>query len=107
MDAGAPGLHRPARRATSATMPDQTPPALTADTRTLEAILRIEARLDRLENRFDRFEERFRRVETDLLDLKGRVSQLPTAWTLLLGGAGVTFGIMAFALALVRIGVTQ
>ncbi len=88
-------------------MPDQTPPALVADTRTLEAILRIEARLDRLEGRFDRFEERFRRVETDLLDVKGRVSQLPTAWTLLAGGAGVTFGIMAFALALVRIGVTQ
>ena len=88
-------------------MPDQTPPAYEASPRVQEAILRIEARLDRLEGRFDRFEERFRRVETDLLDVKGRVSQLPTAWTLLLGGAGVTFGIMAFALALVRIGVTQ
>lgn len=74
---------------------------------TRDAITRIEARLDRLESRFDRFEERFRRVETDMLDVKTRLSLLPTAWTLLLGGAGITFGIMAFALALVRFGVTQ
>jgi len=78
-----------------------------SDQTTQDAIARIEARLDRLEARFDRFEERFRRVETDTLEVKTRVALLPTAWTLLAGGAGITFGIMAFALALVRFGVTQ
>jgi hypothetical protein len=71
------------------------------------ALTRIEARLDRLESRFDRLEERFRRVEADTLETRTRVTQLPTAWTLLAGGAGITLGIMAFALALVRFGVTQ
>ncbi len=73
----------------------------------LGALARIEARLDRLEARFDRLEERFRRVEADTLETRSLVTQLPTAWTLLAGGAGITFGIMAFALAMVRFGVTQ
>ncbi|MCS6890532.1 MAG: hypothetical protein RMK64_09600 [Rhodovarius sp.] len=71
------------------------------------ALARIEARLDRIESRFDRFEERLRRVEADILETKARVALLPTAWTLLAGGAGIMLAVMAFALALVRIGVTS
>lgn len=57
--------------------------------------------LARIEAKFDQFDERLRKVEIDVAEMKGGVSQLPTAWTLLTGGAGLIIA----AFALVRLGI--
>ncbi|MBY0330433.1 MAG: hypothetical protein K2X49_07170 [Acetobacteraceae bacterium] len=80
-------------------MPEQRVAALEADMRAVKGILgRIEKKLDQFEAKFDRFDERLRKVEVDVSDMKGRVAQLPTALTLLTGGAGLILATFAFAL---------
>ena len=68
---------------------------------------RIEKRLDSIETKFDRFDERLRKVEVDVARIDGRVSQRPTAWTLLTGGAGLILATFGFAFALVRFAVSH
>ncbi|MBX9697982.1 MAG: hypothetical protein K2X74_01040 [Acetobacteraceae bacterium] len=86
-------------------MLEQRVAALEADMREVKGILgRIEKKLDQFEIKFDRFDERLRKVEVDVAETKGRVGQLPTAWTLLTGGAGLILATFGFAFALVRFG---
>lgn len=68
-------------------------------------LVRIEKRLDSIDAKFDRFDERLRKVEVDVARIDGRASQLPTAWTLLTGGAGLIIATFGFAFALVRFGI--
>ena len=60
----------------------------------------VKATLGRIEALMRGFGDRLRRVETDLAELKGKVSQLPTGWTLFTGGTGMVPGISALAFAL-------
>ena len=69
----------------------------------LESDMReVKAALGRIETLLRGFDDRLRRVEVDVAELKGRVSQLPTAWTLLTGGFGLVLATFGFAFALVR-----
>ena len=80
--------------------------ALEAYMREVKGILgRIGKKLDQFEAKFDRFGERLRKVEVDVSEMKGRVAQLPTAWTLLTGGAGLSLATFGFAFVLVRFAV--
>ena len=49
-------------------------------------------------------DDRLCRIEVETAEMKGRVSQLPTAWTLLTGGFGLVLSTFGFAFALVRFG---
>jgi len=81
-------------------------PVLEADMPEIKDILfRIEKRLDSMDAKFDRFDHRLRKVGADVARIDGRVSQLPTAWTLLTGGAGLIIATFGFAFALVRFGI--
>lgn len=80
-------------------MLDQRVAALEADMREVKGIL------GRIEKKLDQFDDRLRRVELDVAEMKGRVAQLPTAWTLLTGGAGLILATFGFAFALVRFGI--
>ena len=45
--------------------------------------------------------------QIDVAELKGKVSQLPTTWTLLTGGTGLILATFGFAFALVRFGLPR
>ena len=67
----------------------------------------IKATLGRVETFLRGLDDRFRRIEADVAELKGKVSQLPTAWTLLTGGIGLIPATFGFAFALVRFGLPR
>ena len=46
-------------------------------------------------------------VEIELAEVKGRVSQLPTAWMLLTGGSGMILTIFGAPFALLRFGLPR
>ena len=71
----------------------------------LEADLReVKSILGRMEPLLRGIDDRLRRIEIETAETKGRVSQLPTAWTLLTGGFGLVVATFGFAFALVRFG---
>lgn len=67
----------------------------------------LKATLGRIETLLRSTDDRLRRVEIDVAELKGRVSQLPTSWTLFTGGFGLILANSGFAFALVRSGLPQ
>ncbi len=67
----------------------------------------VKTTLGRIEALLRGFDDRLRRVEIDVAGLKGKVSQLPTAWTLLTGGTGLILATFGFAFALVRFGLPR
>ena len=74
----------------------------------LEADMReVKTTLGRIEALMRGFDDRLRRVEMDVAELKGKVSRLPTAWTLLTGGIGLILATFGFAFALVRFGLPR
>ena len=54
-----------------------------------------------------RLDDKVRRVEIELAEVKGRVSQLPTAWMLLTGGSGMILTIFGAPFALLRFGLPR
>ncbi len=68
---------------------------------------RIEALIRGVDDRLRGFDDRLRRVETELAELKGKICQLPTGWTLFSGGTGLVLGIFAPAFALLRFGLPR
>lgn len=60
--------------------------------------------LTRMEPLLRGIDDRLRKIEVETAEMKGRVSQLPTAWTLLTGGFGLVIATFGFAFALVRFG---
>jgi archaellum component FlaC len=96
-------------------MPEQAADAREADTREVRnALSRIEAlirglddRVGRLEDRVGGVDDKARRVEVELAELKGRVSQLPTAWMLFTGGSGLILAIFGASFALLRFGLPR
>lgn len=96
--------------------------ALESDMREVKAILarmepllrgiadqvgRLDKRMEALEKRGESFDERLRKLEVETAEMKGKISQLPTAWTLLTGGFGLVLATFGFAFALVRFGLTH
>ena len=74
----------------------------------LEADMReVKNTLGRIEALMRGFDDRLRRVEVDVADLKGKVSQLPTAWASLTGATGPILATFGFAFALVRFGLPR
>ena len=74
----------------------------------LEADMReVKTTLGRIEALLRSLDDRVRKVEVDVAELKGKVSQLPTAWTLLTGGTGLILATFGFAFALVRFGLPR
>ncbi|MCK6452993.1 MAG: hypothetical protein L6R19_19420 [Alphaproteobacteria bacterium] len=63
------------------------------------AVRRVEAQLQVTETRFETLAK-----ATDLAELKGRVSQLPTVWTMLAMIVTVVFAVFGGAIALLRFG---
>lgn len=71
----------------------------------LEADMReVKSILTRMEPLLRGIDDRLRKIEVEAAETKGRVSQLPTAWTLLTGGFGLVVATFGFAFALVRFG---
>lgn len=71
----------------------------------LEADMReVRSILGRMEPLLRGIDDRLRKIEVEAAETKGRVSQLPTAWTLLTGGFGLIVATFGFAFALVRFG---
>lgn len=66
-------------------------------------LIRLESKIDRIEARLDRVEARMDQFATDLAELKGRVSQLPTVWQLM----GMIIAVFGLAFALIRFGLPQ
>lgn len=60
---------------------------------------KVEVRLDKIEIGFEKLDERLRKVEVEVAGLQGRVSQLPTTWTM----AGLIFAIFGASLVLLRL----
>ena len=67
----------------------------------------VKTTLGRIEALMRGFDGKLRRVEIDVAELKGKVSQLPTAWALLTGGIGLILATFGFAFALVRFGLPR
>ena len=67
----------------------------------------VKTTLSRIETLLRGLDDRLRKVETDVAELKGKMSQLPTAWTLLTGGIGLILATFGFAFALVRFGLPR
>ena len=89
-------------------MLDQRVAALETDMREVKTALgRIEALIRGVDDRLRGFDGRLRRVETDLVELKGKISHLPTGWTLFTGGTGLILGTFALAFALLRFGLPR
>lgn len=67
----------------------------------LEADMReVRGSLGRIEKVLERLDERMRKLELEVAEVKGRVSQLPNTWQMLLGGLTM----IGFVFALVRFG---
>ncbi len=74
-----------------------------------EAIARFDTILLRLEGKMDRLEAKLEHLAkaTDLAELKGRVSQLPTVWQLLGPIMAMIFAVFGLAFALLRFGLPR
>jgi hypothetical protein len=91
-------------------MLEQRVAALEADMRDVKSILaRMEPVLravgdgvQRLDKRMDGVDDRLRRLELETAEMKGKVSQLPTAWTFISAGIGLVLGTFGFVFALLR-----
>lgn len=69
----------------------------------MEPLLRsIDERLGRLETRVGAVEVQVRKIENDFARLEGRVSQLPTTWTLLAAIVATIMTVFGSSLALPR-----
>ncbi len=79
-------------------MLDQRVAALEADMR------EVKTTLGRIEALLRGFDDRLRRVETDVAGTKGKLSQLPTAWTMFTGGFALILTTFGFAFVLLRFG---
>lgn len=89
-------------------MLDQRVAALESDMREVKATLgRIEALIRGLDDRLRGLDDRVRRVEIEMAEVKGRISQLPTAWMMLTGGVGLMLAIFGGSLALLRFGLPR
>ena len=64
----------------------------------------VKSILGRMEPLLRGIDDRLRRIEIETAETKGRVSQLPTSWTLLTGGFGLVVATFGFAFAVVRFG---
>ncbi len=60
----------------------------------------VKGSLARIEKVLERMDERFRKLEIEVAEVKGRVSQLPNTWQMLVGGLTM----IGFVFALVRFG---
>jgi chromosome segregation ATPase len=67
-----------------------------------ERVQRLDGRMDRSERRDDALDERLRKVEIDVAETKGRVSQLPTAWTYMTTGFGPIIATFGFVFAVLK-----
>ncbi len=67
-----------------------------------ERVQRLDKRMDGVERRTDGFDERLRKLEVDVAETKGRVAQLPTAWTYMTTGLGLIVATFGFIFAMLR-----
>lgn len=77
-------------------MLDQRVAALEADMREVKSIL------GRMEPLLRNIDDRVRRIEIETAEMKGKVSQLPTAWTFITAGIGLVLGTFGFIFAVLR-----
>ncbi|HEV7266298.1 MAG TPA: hypothetical protein VGN83_15450 [Falsiroseomonas sp.] len=77
-------------------MLEQRVAALEADMREVKSIL------GRMEPLLRSIDDRLRKIEIETAEMKGRVSQLPTAWTFITAGIGLVLGTFGFIFALLR-----
>lgn len=77
-------------------MLDQRVAALEADMREVKSIL------GRMEPMLRSIDDRLRRLEMETAEMKGKVSQLPTAWTFITAGIGLILGTFGFIFAVLR-----
>jgi hypothetical protein len=69
----------------------------------LEADMReVKSILGRMEPLLRGIDDRLRKIEVDGAEMKGRVAQLPTAWTFLTAGIGLVLGTFGFIFAVLR-----
>jgi chromosome segregation ATPase len=81
---------------------------LDARVATLEADMReVKSTLGRIEPLLRSIDERLRKLEIDVSEMKGKVSQLPTAWTFITSGIGLVLGTFAFIFAVLRFALPQ
>ena len=89
-------------------MLEQRVAALESDMREVKATLgRIETLIRGVDERMRGFDDRLRHVEVDLAELKGKVSRIPTGWTLFTGGSSLIPAIFGCAFALLRFGLPR
>ncbi len=70
--------------------------ALETDMREVKSIL------GRMEPLLRSIDDRLRKIEIETAEMKGKVSQLPTAWTFITAGIGLVLGTFGFVFALLR-----
>ena len=85
------------------TMLEKRVAALETDMREVKGTLaRIEAKLDRIDARLDKFDERIRKLEIDVGRIDGRLSLLPSTFTVIMTMVALSFSILGGVLAIFR-----
>ncbi len=77
--------------------------ALEADMREVKGTLaRIEAKLDKIDGRLEKFDERIRKIEIDVARVDGRLSLMPSTYTVIMTMVALSFSILGGVLAIFR-----
>ncbi len=85
------------------TMLEQRIAALEADMREVKGTLaRIEAKLDKIDGRLEKFDERIRKIEIDVARVDGRLSLMPSTYTVIMTMVALSFSILGGVLAIFR-----
>jgi chromosome segregation ATPase len=91
-------------------MLDQRVATLEADMREVKrTLLRLEQKLDKTDARFDKidgrlekFDERMRKIEVDVARIDGRLSLMPSTYTMIMTMVALSFSILGGVLAIFR-----